>query len=93
MKENVCHSELDVRVIPNASRDEVVGWYGEALKLKTATPPEAGKANKAICALLEKHLKLPKRSVSVVRGQTSQSKTLRIEGMDEVKLRNCLNQK
>ncbi|WP_269525854.1 DUF167 domain-containing protein [Coraliomargarita parva] len=85
-------AELNVRVIPNASRDEVVGWYGEALKLKTATPPEAGKANKAICALLEKHLKLPKRSVSVVRGQTSQSKTLRIEGLDPAALRERLPQ-
>ena len=75
-------TELKIRVIPNASRDEVMGWYGDALKLKTRVPPEDGKANKAICALLEKYLGLPKRSVTVLRGQTNQNKTLRIEGLD-----------
>jgi len=84
-------TELQVRVIPNASRDEVVGWYGDALKVKTAVAPEAGKANKAICALLEKHLGLSKRSVSVLRGQTSQLKWLRIEGLSEEDLRKRLN--
>ena len=75
-------SELKVRVIPNASRDEVVGWYGDALKLKTRVPPEDGKANKAVCALLAKRLALPKKRITVVRGATNQNKVLRIEGLD-----------
>jgi uncharacterized protein (TIGR00251 family) len=83
-------TELNVRVIPNASRDEVVGWHAGALKIKTAVAPESGKANKAICALLAKHLGLPKRAVSVLRGQTSQMKCLQIEGLTEAELRKCL---
>ena len=74
--------ELNVRVIPNASRDVIVGWHDGALKIKTAVAPESGKANKAICALLAKHLGLPKRAVAVLRGQTSPMKCLRIEGAD-----------
>ncbi|MEP2774640.1 MAG: DUF167 domain-containing protein [Luteolibacter sp.] len=73
--------ELDVRVIPNASRDEVTGWHDGALKIKTAAQPESGKANKAICVLLSKQLGLPKRAVSVVNGQKSQMKKLRLESV------------
>ncbi|YCM43560.1 DUF167 domain-containing protein [Verrucomicrobiaceae bacterium 227] len=84
-KDQYC--ELEVRVIPNASRNEITGWYDGALKIKTSAQPESGKANKAVCLILSKSLKLPKRAVSVVRGQTSQSKCLRIEGLTEVELK------
>lgn len=83
-------TELNVRVIPNASRDVIVGWHAGALKIKTAVAPESGKANKAICALLAKHLGLPKRSVSVLRGQTSQMKCLQINGVGESEIRRQL---
>ena len=36
-------TELNVRVIPNASRDAIVGWHAGALKIKTAVAPESGK--------------------------------------------------
>ncbi len=78
--------ELNVRVIPNASRDEIVGWHDGALKIKTAVQPESGKANKAVCALLAKHLGLSKRAVSVIRGKTSQTKCLEIIGLSEEEL-------
>jgi uncharacterized protein (TIGR00251 family) len=82
--------EIQVRVIPNASRDEIVGWHAGALKIKTAVAPESGKANQAICALLAKRLGLPKRAVSVLRGQTSPMKCLQIEGLSESELRECV---
>jgi uncharacterized protein (TIGR00251 family) len=84
-------SELNVRVIPNASRDAIVGWHTGALKIKTAVAPESGKANKAICALLAKHLGLRKRAVTVLRGQTSQMKCLRIDGLTEAELKARLS--
>ena len=73
--------ELDVRVIPNASRDEVVGWHDGALKIKTSAQPESGKANHAVCLLLSKYLGLPKRAVTVVLGKKCQMKKLRIEAI------------
>lgn len=79
--------ELPVRVIPNASRDQIVGWHAGALKIKTATPPESGKANQAVCALLAQQLGLPKRAVSILSGATSQLKCLRVEGLDMAALR------
>tara|TARA_R110002111_G_scaffold188602_1_gene254057 strand:+ start:180 stop:458 length:279 start_codon:yes stop_codon:yes gene_type:complete len=82
--------ELDVRVIPNASRDIIVGWHAGALKIKVAAQPESGKANKAVCSLLAKHLHLQKRAVCVVRGATSQTKRLQITGLNEAAIREQL---
>ncbi|MGJ8648782.1 MAG: DUF167 domain-containing protein [Opitutaceae bacterium] len=84
-KDSEC-CELNVRVIPNASRDEIVGWHDGALKVKVTAHPESGKANKAVCALLAKHLQIQKRSVRVVRGATSQTKHLEIVGLSEAQL-------
>lgn len=84
--------ELSVRAIPNASRDEIVGWHEGALKIKVVAQPEAGKANKAICALLVKKLKLSKQSVEIVQGQTSSRKRILIVGMDEETIRRRLEE-
>lgn len=86
MTRNSESCELNVRVIPNASRDEIVGWHDGALKVKVTAQPESGKANKAVCSLLAKHLQIQKRSVRVVRGATSQTKRLEIVGLNEAQL-------
>jgi len=79
---------LPVRVIPNASRVQIVGWQEDGrLKLKVASPPEGGRANKAVAELLAKALGLPKRAVSVEQGMTSREKLLRVEGLSLDELR------
>ena len=40
--------ELEVKVVPGASRSEVTGWLGDSLKIRVAAPPERGKANAAV---------------------------------------------
>ena len=82
--------ELDVRVIPNASRDMIVGWHVAALKVKVSAQPESGKANKAVCALLARELGLNKRAVSVVSGLTNPHKRIAISGFDVEGLRKKL---
>ena len=50
--------KFTVKVIPNASRDQLVGWFGETdqqLKIKVAAQPERGKANQAVKKLLAKY--------------------------------------
>lgn len=79
---------LSLRVVPNASKNELVGTQADGrLKVKVAAPPEGGRANKAVCELVAEALDLPKRAVSVERGETSREKTLRISGMDEAAAR------
>lgn len=72
---------LAIKAIPNAPRSEVVGWLGEALKVKVHAPPVEGRANEALCEFLAAELGLPRRAVTVLRGDTSRQKTLRIDGL------------
>jgi uncharacterized protein (TIGR00251 family) len=70
-----------IKAIPNAPRSEVVGWLGEALKVKVHAPPVEGRANDALCEFLAATLALPRRAVTVLRGDTSRQKIVRIEGL------------
>lgn len=72
---------LAVKAIPNAPRNEIVGWLGDALKIKIHAPPVEGRANAALCEFLADSLGLPRRAVTVVRGETSRQKLVRIEGL------------
>lgn len=79
--------ELKVKVVPGASRDEIAGWLGDALKVRVSAAPEKGKANAAVCALLAKQLGLPKRAITVVQGHGNAHKRLQINGIDAATLR------
>lgn len=80
---------LAIKAIPNAPRSEIVGWLGEALKIKVHAPPVEGRANDALCEFLADTLALPRRAVTIARGDTSRQKVVRIEGLAlaEVKAR------
>ncbi len=70
---------IRVKVIPKASKNEVVGLMEDGTwKLKVAAVPEKGKANEAVCELLAAHFKVPITRVSVISGQTSSFKHVRI---------------
>ncbi|WP_414663480.1 DUF167 domain-containing protein [Horticoccus sp. 23ND18S-11] len=72
---------LAIKAIPNAPRSEVVGWLGDAIKIKVHAPPVEGRANEVLCAFLADALNLPQRAVTVLRGDTSRQKTIRIHGL------------
>lgn len=71
---------LDLKVVPGAKRDEVAGRLGDRLKIRVSAPPEDGKANKAIAALLAAELGVKPRDIEIIRGQSSSEKTVRIIG-------------
>jgi len=75
--------ELDVRVIPRAARDELAGVRAGRLLVRVTAPPLDGRANAAVCALLAKASGVPKGAVSVVRGEASRDKRVRIEGVGD----------
>lgn len=81
---------LAIKAIPNAPRSEVVGWLGDTLKVKVHAPPVEGKANEELCAFLAEKLDLPKRAVSVLRGDTSRQKSVRVDGLDLAEARRRL---
>ena len=72
---------IAIKAVPGAARNEIVGPLGDRLKIRVAVPPEGGKANKAICALIAKALIVKSSQVSVLTGKSSAQKTIEVEGM------------
>ena len=74
---------LNVKVVPGSSRDQIVGWLGNALKIKVTAPPEKGRANEAVVAMLAERLGIGTDDIMVVSGHSSPSKVLSIAGMND----------
>lgn len=71
---------LSLHIQPGARRTGFAGLHGEAMKLRLAAPPVDGKANAALCAYLAEFCGVPKSAVSLLSGETSRAKRVRIEG-------------
>ena len=70
---------IPVLLVPGASRDALRGEHDGMAKVAVSAPPEKGKANKALCALLARKLGVRKSQVKVVGGHTSRQKEVLIE--------------
>jgi uncharacterized protein (TIGR00251 family) len=79
-----------VRVIPRSTRTEIVGEHDGVLKVKLASPPVEGAANAELIKLFSKKLSVSKSAVTIISGETSKTKRLRIDGVDAEQLRNVL---
>ena len=78
---------LKLRVSPNAARSEVVGWRGDALRVRVNAPPANGEANSAVVDTLARYLGVRPRDVVIVRGHGSRDKVARVQGIDASALR------
>ena len=74
--------EIDLKVVPGARSDAIVGRLGERLKIRTSAPPEAGKANTAVIKLLARALDVPQHAIELRRGATNPEKTMHVSGLD-----------
>jgi uncharacterized protein (TIGR00251 family) len=69
---------LTVHAQPGARHTEVAGVHGAALKIRVASPPVDGKANDELRRFLAEAFGVPRGNVTLVRGDASRQKTLRI---------------
>ena len=73
---------VDIHVVPNASKTQPAGLYGEeghlALRLRLHAPPVDGKANQALIKWLAGCLGVAQHSITLARGDTSRRKQLRL---------------
>lgn len=69
---------IHVRVSPKSARDRVGELMGNRLKVFLKAPPVDGKANRSLTKFIAKHFSVSPGSVSLVSGDTSRDKTLRI---------------
>lgn len=79
-----------LRVQPRASRTELAGEYGDALKLRITAPPVEGKANAECRRFLAKLLDVPASAVEIVAGASSKDKVIRVHNMDASRVREAL---
>jgi hypothetical protein len=69
---------LRLTVVPGAQRTQVVGLYGDRLKVRLAAPPEKGSANRELIDFLARSLHLPKSSFKLTAGAQSRSKMVAV---------------
>jgi uncharacterized protein (TIGR00251 family) len=74
--------DFSLQVIPNASRNQVLGCVDGILKLKVQAPAEDGRANRAVIELLAKHFGVPRRAIRLLSGEKSREKRVYIEGVE-----------
>ena len=75
------HTIIDVRVIPRAGKSGIAGMRGDALLVRLHAAPVDGAANAELIEVLADALGVPKRAVSIVSGERSRQKRVRVEGV------------
>jgi uncharacterized protein (TIGR00251 family) len=78
---------IDVRLTPRAARERLVPGADGAYAAHVTAPPVEGAANDALCRLVAKAAGVAASRVSVVRGQRSRRKVVRVDGVEEAELR------
>jgi uncharacterized protein (TIGR00251 family) len=73
---------FSVRLQPRASKNEIAGLQGVALKVRVTAPPVDGLANEAMVELLSTALEVSRRNVCIVSGHSSRTKVVEISGAD-----------
>jgi len=69
---------IDLKITPGASKNEITGYKGKRLCIRIAAPPEDGKANECLCRFLAKVLGCTKNEVILIKGERSRFKTISI---------------
>ena len=82
--------KIKIYVQPRASRSEVVGLHGDAIKIRLAAPPVDGAANQELVRFLAKTLGIAASNITITQGQTSRTKTVEVADLSEDDVRRKL---
>ncbi|HIJ55221.1 MAG TPA: YggU family protein [Deltaproteobacteria bacterium] len=96
LKETSEGISFNVFIQPRSSKNNIVGFYRDALKIKLTAPPVEGAANRMCIEFLAKQLGVSKSSLSIISGHSSRTKRilLSLDGQtdqqDRQRLKNLL---
>lgn len=76
-------TRLQIRVQPGASRNEIVDFNGEVLRVRIAAPPVRDKANRELIVFLSKTLDVDKSSICIIKGHSSRNKVVSVAGLSQ----------
>ena len=72
---------LQISAQPRASRTELIGIHGGALKIRLAAPPVDGAANLELLRFLARLLGVPRSNVTLVAGAAAKRKLVEVQGV------------
>ena len=73
--------DMEAKVIPKSSRNEISTLDGGIIKIRITAPPVDGMANRAVIELISKELKIPKKDIVILSGDKSKNKKIRVHGI------------
>jgi uncharacterized protein len=90
MMSRVTAAEVRVRVRAGARREELLQTDDGWIVARVTAPAQEGRANKALCRLVAKQLRIAPSKVAIVRGARSREKLIRVDGMDQAAVNAAL---
>jgi uncharacterized protein (TIGR00251 family) len=83
-------ARLCLRVQPRASRDEITGIAGDAIRVRLTAPPVDGAANEALLRFLADRLDVARSALTLVAGLTARTKVVVVDGLSAEEVRRRL---
>ena len=81
MNDSARYVTIDLRVIPRVGRAGVAGTRQGTWLVRLNAPPVDGAANRELIELLAETLDVPRRAITIVAGERSRTKRVRVDGM------------
>ena len=81
---------LEVKITPNASKNEILRWEENRLVIKIQGIPEKGKVNENLISFLARTLGIAKAQIKIVAGRTSRLKKLNIQGVSSEQIKELM---
>ena len=78
----VAEKILDLWVQPRASRNEILGYRDELLRVRVTAAPTEGEANRLCREVLAEALEIPPSRVEIIGGGRARRKRVRVEGVE-----------
>jgi len=78
--------KISLRVYPNATGNEVIGFADGVLRVKISAPPVKGKANRELLAFLSQLLGISQGALTITKGYTSRNKIVAVDGLSQEEL-------
>lgn len=83
-------ARIEVRLRPRGHRSQLMGISDGVLQARVTAPPVDGRANKALCRMIAKRIGIAPSKVSVVQGEKSRNKVVRVESVGATALEQAL---
>lgn len=72
---------FSVKAVPRASRTALAGEAEGMVRIRLAAPPVDGAANEELVKFLSKLFGLPRSAISIISGEASRTKRIRVQGV------------